>query len=210
MKPAAFTALLASVFAGGVLASAPCTSISSSQCRPLTCGTPFAAAFTCTDKQVLSSTYIGANKDVKLEVLSCANALHESRSAVQRGRPTCAELHVSTTRATNCFAPAGGGPNPYDCQVIADAAVGQTIFMQYATCETFFVDQASYNLTYCRSAWSDVVEYVAFNCQSQQNAHGGNCVANDQSWFIQSVELVCVPVGTYVLMPNPLCRVQTA
>ncbi|KAI5981202.1 hypothetical protein EDD15DRAFT_2336753 [Pisolithus albus] len=32
---------------------------------------------------------------------------------------------------------------------------------------------------------SSVVEYVAFNCQSQQNAHGGNCVASDQSWFIQ-------------------------
>ena len=32
---------------------------------------------------------------------------------------------------------------------------------------------------------ADVIDWVAPHCQSTQNAHGGNCVASDQRWFIQ-------------------------
>ncbi|KAH7882076.1 hypothetical protein F5I97DRAFT_1939555 [Phlebopus sp. FC_14] len=160
-------------------------------------GAAFASAepsFICEGRQVVSTTYIGANKDVKTEVLSCANSLTSRDVVGKRQTDVCGQ-----NCTTNCFTPSGGGPNPYDCQVIADAllydsqnvgplfnvTVGTPIFMQYASCESFFVNQVSYNLTYCRSDWSSIIEYVAFNCQAQQNAHGGNCVASDQSWFIQ-------------------------
>ncbi|KAF9228159.1 hypothetical protein BS17DRAFT_773168 [Gyrodon lividus] len=174
MKSSACKVLLTSVLAGSVTATA--------------------SSFTCADKQVLSTIYLGANKDVKAEVLSCTSTLAGRDLISKRQTDIC-----GAACTTNCFYPAGGGPDPNDCQVIADALLydsenvgplfnittGNSIFMQYASCESFFVNQVSYNLTYCRSDWSSVIEYLAFNCQSQQNAHGGNCVANDQSWFSQ-------------------------
>ncbi|KIJ61680.1 hypothetical protein HYDPIDRAFT_115462 [Hydnomerulius pinastri MD-312] len=175
MKSFAFISLLASILAGGAIATTP-------------------LPFTCVDKEVLSTTYVGLNKDVKAEVLSCANTLATRDLVTKRQTDVC-----GATCNTNCFTPSGGGPNPNDCQVIADAllydgenvgplfniTVGTPIYMQYASCESFFVNQVNYNLTYCRSDWSSVIDYVALNCQAQQNAHGGNCVASDQSWFIQ-------------------------
>jgi hypothetical protein len=104
---------------------------------------------------------------------------------------------------TNCFLPSGGGPNPNDCSVIADALlydsenVGTTfdiaptsptnsaIFLKFRSCETFMVNQDVNALTYCRADWSALVNYIAPNCQATQNAHGGNCVARDKRWFIQ-------------------------
>ena len=71
---------------------------------------------------------------------------------------------------------------------------------------TYMLNQDIVPITYCRSDWvsrdlnflfdlsiieipqSAVLDWVAFNCQAQQNAHGGLCVATDQSWYIQ-----CVP-----------------
>ncbi|KAI6046637.1 hypothetical protein EDC04DRAFT_1486148 [Pisolithus marmoratus] len=152
--------------------------------------------FHCENEKVLSTYFIGENQEVEAQVLSCSNLPNLTTRSVAQKRQTNV---CGNTCNTNCFTPAGGGPNPYDCQVIADAlfydnqnigtlfniTVGNPIFMQYATCETFFVNQASYNETYCRNDWASVIEYVAFNCQSQQNAHGGNCVASDQTWFIQ-------------------------
>ncbi|KAG6331665.1 hypothetical protein ID866_7426, partial [Astraeus odoratus] len=152
--------------------------------------------FVCKDEKVLSTYIAGKDKRVKVQALSCSNAAELVSRSITEKRQTNV---CGNTCNTNCFSPAGGGPNPYDCQVIADAllydsqnvgalfniAVGTPIFMQYASCETFFVNQASYNETYCRTDWASTIEYVAFNCQSQQNAHGGNCVASDQTWFIQ-------------------------
>ncbi|KAG0700052.1 hypothetical protein DFH29DRAFT_649884 [Suillus ampliporus] len=152
-----------------------------------------ASSFTCENKAVISSSFIGQNSDVRVDTLACSNTI-QKRDLEARQTNVCAD-----TCTTNCFTPSGGGPNPNDCQVISDAlsydsqntgalfniSSGSTIYMQYSTCETFFVNQASYAETYCRTNWAGVVEYVAFNCQSQQNAHGGNCVAPDQTWFIQ-------------------------
>lgn len=152
-----------------------------------------AFSFTCENKAMMSTSFIGQNSDVRVDTLACSN-IFKKRDLGARQTNVCAD-----TCTTNCFAPSGGGPNPYDCQVISDAilydsqnvgalfniASGSTIYMQYSTCETFFVNQASYNETYCRTNWANVVEYVAFNCQSTQNAHGGNCVPPDQSWFVQ-------------------------
>lgn len=152
--------------------------------------------FVCENEKVLSTYTIGKNNEVEAQVVSCSNLPGLASRSVAQKRQTNV---CGNTCNTNCFTPSGGGPNPYDCQVISDAllydnqnigtlfniTVGTPIYMQYASCETFFVNQATYNETYCRNDWSSVVEYVAFNCQSQQNAHGGNCVASDQSWFIQ-------------------------
>ena len=30
-----------------------------------------------------------------------------------------------------------------------------------------------------------LIDFIAPNCQATQNAHGGICVADDQSWFVQ-------------------------
>ncbi|OJA17939.1 hypothetical protein AZE42_03472 [Rhizopogon vesiculosus] len=152
-----------------------------------------ASSFTCEDKTIISSYFTGENLDVKVDTLACSNTI-QKRSVERRQTNVCAD-----TCTTNCFTPSGGGPNPYDCQVIQDALLydsqnvgplfdigsGTTIYMQYSTCETFFVNQAGFNETYCRTDWANTVEYVAFNCQSTQNAHGGNCVPADQTWFIQ-------------------------
>ncbi|EIW76546.1 hypothetical protein CONPUDRAFT_76192 [Coniophora puteana RWD-64-598 SS2] len=153
--------------------------------------------FVCEDLQVLSTSYIGDASQVKAQTVHCANL--ERRSNLVKSKRAAPTNVCGAACTTNCFTPSGGGPNPNDCQVIADAllydsqntgnlfniTIGTPVYMQYATCETFFVNQASVNQTYCRDDWSTVTEYVADNCQSTQNAHGGNCVADDGSWFIQ-------------------------
>ncbi|KAI6041826.1 hypothetical protein EDC04DRAFT_2892726 [Pisolithus marmoratus] len=152
--------------------------------------------FLCENAEVLTTHSIGRNEEVQAQVLSCSNRPSPTVDSVALAALTNVCGHTCNT---NCFTPAGGGPDPNDCQVIANAllyanqntgtnfniTVGSPIYMQYASCETFFVNQASYNETYCRNDWASVIEYVAFNCQAQQNAHGGNCVASDQTWFIQ-------------------------
>jgi len=162
---------------------------------PVTSG----ADFTCEDQQVISTSYVGQAQNVKSQVVSCSNSLNTQTGLVSEADSDPSDV-CGATCTTNCFNPAGGGPDPNDCQVIADALLYDSqnvgalftipantsgIVMQYQSCETFFIDQASYNLTYCRTDWSSVIEYVAFNCQATQNAHGGNCVASDQRWFIQ-------------------------
>ncbi|KAI6113923.1 hypothetical protein EDD16DRAFT_1521098 [Pisolithus croceorrhizus] len=152
-----------------------------------------ATPFVCQNEKVLSTYTIGKNNEVEAQVVSCSNLPGIASRSVAQKRQTDV---CGNTCTTNCFTPSGGGPNPNDCQVIADALLydnqnigtwtfrripsladtfgkGTPIFMQYASCETFFVNQATYNETYCRNDWS------------QENAHGGNCVASDQSWFIQ-------------------------
>lgn len=76
--------------------------------------------------------------------------------------------------------------------------------MQYATCLTFFVNQDTVPIEYCRSDWvrllfqpycfpsiftgvkqSSLVNFIAPNCQATQNAHGGLCLASNQQWFAQ-------------------------
>ncbi|KAI0697470.1 hypothetical protein BC835DRAFT_1338298 [Cytidiella melzeri] len=145
------------------------------------------------------STYIGKDKNVHAEVVQCdgfPQALDSQLLPRQSNNVCGAQCN------TNCFTPSGGGPDPNECHVITDALLydsqnigalfqldpalnTSTITMQYRSCKTFIVNQDSVALTYCRTDWSAVLDYVAFNCQSQQNAHGGNCVAADQRWFIQ-------------------------
>ncbi|KAI0809002.1 hypothetical protein BC629DRAFT_1590103 [Irpex lacteus] len=145
------------------------------------------------------STYIGKDKNVHAEVVQCDGIPLSSDVGIlprQNNNVCGAQCN------TNCFNPSGGGPDPNECHVIADALLYDSqnigalfdmnpaqntsmITMQYRSCKTFILNQTNGTLTYCRTDWSAVLDWVALNCQSQQNAHGGNCVAADQRWFIQ-------------------------
>ncbi|TFY57475.1 hypothetical protein EVG20_g8533 [Dentipellis fragilis] len=167
-----------------------------------------AAEITCENRKTLSSSQIGQDKNVQLQHVHCSNAIKPTGEDIQlRDVEFLGKRQTNVCGATcntNCFTPSGNGPNPYDCQVIQDALLYDSqnvgplftmdpaantslIVMQYASCETFIVNQTNRTLEYCRSDWASLTEYIAFNCQSTQNAHGGNCVASDQQWFVQYV-----------------------
>ncbi|KAL0579090.1 hypothetical protein V5O48_002932 [Marasmius crinis-equi] len=157
----------------------------------------------CPGQVVNGETFIGANHDVKVEFVTCSEIspqVHAARALNSRqGTPT----NVCGAQCkTNCFTPSGGGPDPNECHIIADAlrfdsentgaifsigtGTNNTIVMTFRSCKTFFVNQDIGPLAYCRTDWADVLDFVAPNCQTVQNAHGGNCVAADQRWFIQA------------------------
>jgi len=143
--------------------------------------------------------FIGGDHNVKVEAYKCANDLTYREESLEKRQSSPVNV-CGANCATNCFVPSGGGPDPNDCHVITDALLydsqnvgalfnittdAAVVTMQYSSCESFFVNQAGVNLTYCRTDWAAVLDFVAFNCQSTQNAHGGNCVATNQQWFIQ-------------------------
>ncbi|KAJ7708301.1 hypothetical protein B0H17DRAFT_971837 [Mycena rosella] len=153
----------------------------------------------CAGQITGSETFIGQDKNVKVQQVTCPlNGGIQSRvlGARQGVTDVC-----GNTCGTNCFTPSGGGPDPNDCHIIADAlrfdsqnigalfeigtGTNNTIVMQFATCLTFFANQDVSTLEYCRTDWASLIDFVAPNCQSTQNAHGGNCIATDQSWFVQ-------------------------
>jgi len=159
---------------------------------------PFTLAH-CHSPRVISEVYIGKDKNVKAEYVRCANPY--SRELSPLGKRQVPNV-CGAACTTNCFVPSGGGPDPNECHVIADAllydsqnvgalftldpsANTSVITMTYRSCSSFIVNQAGYALQYCRTDWSAVLDYVALNCQAPQNAHGGNCIAQDQRWFIQ-------------------------
>jgi hypothetical protein len=165
----------------------------------------------CDGAVTLASTWIGEAKNVEIKSVFCPD-LHQ-RHDIQHmlEQPQTAPLAPPGAKnvcgalcATNCFAPAGGGPDPNECHVIADAlrfdsqqpggpfvtipngaTPSNSVVFKYNSCQTFFLNQASTPLTYCLTDWAALIDLVAPNCQATQNAHGGNCVANDQSWFVQ-------------------------
>lgn len=67
---------------------------------------------------MLENTYIGPNQDVLAEYYSCASTFANNTVSSVEKRVTN-ECGASCT--TNCYTPSGGGPDPNDCQVIADA-----------------------------------------------------------------------------------------
>ncbi|KAI0310334.1 hypothetical protein OF83DRAFT_1070695 [Amylostereum chailletii] len=161
------------------------------------------AEFVCENPTTLSTTTAGANGEVEVEYLRCSNA-DSIRAQSQVLRFEKRQIDVcGAPCATNCFSGSPGtGPVPGDCTVIADAllydsqnvgalftldpAANTTVItMKYQSCDTFIVNQAGVPLQYCRTAWSELVNDLAQGCQAAQNAHGGNCVANDQRWFVQ-------------------------
>ncbi|TDL22431.1 hypothetical protein BD410DRAFT_803572 [Rickenella mellea] len=159
----------------------------------------------CEGSKVINQTYIGKDNNVLVEKLSCGDKDLRAAFSGSTGlssRQTDPNNVCGAQCNTNCFTPSGGGPNPNDCHVIADALLfdsqnvgaifqigpavnSSVITMSFRSCKTFMVDQTPNTLSYCRTDWSALVDFIAFNCQSTQNAHGGNCVAADQRWFVQ-------------------------
>ncbi|KAK7442994.1 hypothetical protein VKT23_015941 [Stygiomarasmius scandens] len=153
----------------------------------------------CAGQTIVSETYIGENKDVKLQQISCAAGL--GARALEARQNNNGTNVCGANCATHCFNPSGGGPDPNECHVIADAlrfdsenvgalfqisnGTSNVVTLTYRSCESFFVNQDLGPLVYCRTDWADVIDFVAPNCQSTQNAHGGLCLASDQRWFIQ-------------------------
>lgn len=74
--------------------------------------------FVCRNEEILAMYPIGKNEEVQAQVLSCSDLPNVmDRSAGQKRQTNvCGDACT-----TNCFSPAGGGPNPNDCQVIANA-----------------------------------------------------------------------------------------
>ncbi|KAI0325388.1 hypothetical protein GY45DRAFT_1374787 [Cubamyces sp. BRFM 1775] len=159
----------------------------------------------CENEVVASETYIGKDNNVKLTTSHCDAAPHvSSHGTLLSKRQSNPPINVCAHPCdTYCFNPSGGGPNEDDCAVIADALLyddqnGGALFnitgsgsptdkitMQYGSCLTYFLNQDLDELTYCRYDWASLVTWLAGDCNAANNAHGGLCVANDQSWYIQ-------------------------
>ncbi|KAJ8501484.1 hypothetical protein ONZ51_g633 [Trametes cubensis] len=160
----------------------------------------------CNNEVVASETFIGKDHNVKLTASHCGAAPHVSSHGTLLNKRQSNSTSVNVCGAqcnTFCFNPSGGGPNEDDCAVIADAilydeqnvgalfnitAAGTAtdkITMQYGSCLTYFLNQDSEQLTYCRSDWSSLVTWLSGDCNAANNAHGGLCVAADQTWYIQ-------------------------
>ncbi|PPQ71216.1 hypothetical protein CVT24_009997 [Panaeolus cyanescens] len=171
------------------------------------------------------SIWIGKNKNVEVYTVSCPTATQKDTrdfgvlSPRQTSTPANANRKYFTGN-TNCFTPSGGGPDPNECHVISDALLfesentgkqplifpNNTVVMQFRSCKTFFLNQAQGPLAYCRSDWASLVDFLAFNCQATQNAHGGLCVAQDGRWFVQltSAQVLSSPAE------NGFCDVNNA
>ncbi|KIK64070.1 hypothetical protein GYMLUDRAFT_241285 [Collybiopsis luxurians FD-317 M1] len=157
--------------------------------------------YICPDQVLVSETYIGEDKHVKLQTFTCPLATESKVMPAKRDLESRQTNVCGNTCQTFCFPPSGGGPNPNDCHVIANAlrfdsqnigalfeigsGTNNTVALQYSSCLSFYVNQDPFDQLYCRTAWAGVIDWVAPNCQATQNAHGGLCVATDQQFFIQ-------------------------
>ncbi|KAL7280264.1 hypothetical protein ACG7TL_005177 [Trametes sanguinea] len=157
---------------------------------------------TCTSEVVAYETYIGKDHNVKLTYSHCADgplvASDGEELAKRQSNNVC-----GAACDTFCWSPSGGGPSTGDCAVIADALLYDSqnvgvlfnvtatgtptdkITMQYQSCLTYFLNQDFNTLVYCRTEWSKLVNWLATDCDADNNAHGGLCVATDQRWYVQ-------------------------
>ncbi|PFH48733.1 hypothetical protein AMATHDRAFT_105233, partial [Amanita thiersii Skay4041] len=144
----------------------------------------------CEGETVLSEGFIGKDKNVKVQHLTCPRQLITGRSLEARQTNECA-----TPCSRICFlGQVGTGPNPNDCHVISDSILfnsenigpflnistgtNNTISYTFRSCEAFIVNQDFTPI-------AQTIDNVAFNCQAQQNAHGGKCVSSDERYVIQ-------------------------
>ena len=77
----------------------------------------------CHGRKILKQTYIGEFNNVLASYYTCSGTCSDTRPATTFTSPT---LKTTTNECdapctTTCFTPAGGGPDPHDCTVIADA-----------------------------------------------------------------------------------------
>ncbi|KAH9478204.1 hypothetical protein JR316_0008657 [Psilocybe cubensis] len=170
-----------------------------------TSATPLVPGRMCQGRQAITSTqYIGAEKNVKLDIITCEGiadsaTIESGVGALLESRQTASVCDAPCT--TFCHDPAGGGPDPNDCHIIADAlrfesqsisptfeidnGANNVVSLTFSSCTSFFLNQASTGLNYCRTDFASLTDFLSTNCQATQNAHGGLCVANDGRWFVQ-------------------------
>lgn len=159
----------------------------------------------CANEQVVDTAFIGANKDVKITLSHCANEplVNAHGEAVPHLAKRQSNNVCGNACNTFCWASPTGGPTVSDCTVIADALLYESqntgvffnatafgtstnkITMTYNTCQTYFLNQDTSSITYCRTEWSKLVNWLASDCGPTNNAHGGLCVAADQRWYVQ-------------------------
>ena len=83
---------------------------------------PYPVLSECAHRQILERTFIGANKDVSAESYSCASSpTARSLTPPFERRDKGANNQCGAPCTTICYTPSGGGPDPNECQVIADA-----------------------------------------------------------------------------------------
>ncbi|KAF5326737.1 hypothetical protein D9619_004689 [Psilocybe cf. subviscida] len=155
----------------------------------------------CQGNKIITSTqFIGKDKNVKMEQITC-DALNSSQvidnGSVLQARQ--AQLVCGTSCTTHCFpSPSSdGSPGVDDCHVIAEAlrfdsenvspmftvanGGNNMLSLTFDSCTSFFLNQATTPLTYCRDDFASLIDFIAPTCQASQNAHGGLCVENDGS-----------------------------
>ncbi|RPD56260.1 hypothetical protein L226DRAFT_615771 [Lentinus tigrinus ALCF2SS1-7] len=159
----------------------------------------------CAHEEVVSTTYIGKDKNVKLQLSHCDDELlvdaHGNLVTTLTKRQSSNVCGAPCN--TYCWSSATGAPTISDCTVIEHALLYESqntgvlfnvsaygtptnkVTMQYLTCLTYFLNQDFNTLTYCRTEWSKLVNWLASDCSAANNDHGGLCVATDQRWYVQ-------------------------
>ncbi|EPQ53540.1 hypothetical protein GLOTRDRAFT_111695 [Gloeophyllum trabeum ATCC 11539] len=155
-----------------------------------------ATSYTCSNGAPAThlSTFVVPGSETPGHIWSCPGAAAPLKALIKleaREAGANETQAVDITRApctTYCDTPAGGGPDPNDCSTLANAdAVGGNFTIPASsylawTWKSCQVTQSNLlnparelNYTYDGRDWAGVVNYVAWNCQSQENAHGGSC-----------------------------------
>jgi len=159
----------------------------------------------CDSAAIASEQYFGDNDEVKMTSFSCANGLTGDAGSGNSTEGDSGSMQVPTNVCgtqcnVNCFGPSwqGGGPDPNDCQKIANTManypqnellITQSVPIaqfQVGSCYTMFVNKVSKDLQYCYKDWANHLHDVAFNCQAPNNAHGGRCDAQSNNYYIEA------------------------
>ncbi|KAF5391186.1 hypothetical protein D9757_003123 [Collybiopsis confluens] len=127
----------------------------------------------CTGEVVVSETFIGEEKNVKLQHVSCPVAPTVAKRAIA---PRQTSDVCGNACETNCFS-SGSEPTSNDCHVIADAlrfqsqnesalfeietGVNNTVVLTFETCTTFYVNQDPFDQLYCRTDWATLVDFAS-------------------------------------------------
>ncbi|TBU25678.1 hypothetical protein BD311DRAFT_809046 [Dichomitus squalens] len=163
----------------------------------------FVGPVQCASEIVSHEGFIGADNNVKFSASHCNDLTRVTANGLELSRRQSSSDVCGAACDTSCFPGSSSGPNQADCNVIADALLYDNqnigplfnitasgtatdkITMQYKSCLTFFLNQDSSDLEYCRDDWSSLVTWLSSDCDAANNAHGGLCVPTDQRWFVQ-------------------------
>ncbi|KDQ50526.1 hypothetical protein JAAARDRAFT_41986 [Jaapia argillacea MUCL 33604] len=155
------------------------------------------ADYTCSDGSIAAVIDSFEYEGKPLTTYSCPVVAPENSTPAERAVKRDTSLTKRTydlcgaSCTTYCYTPAGGGPNPNDCQTLANGfsgdytmTAGYYYTWTYGSCEVqqSNIISPAQDIYYCYSDLAGVVSYIAWNCQATQNAHGGYCdFYNDNS-----------------------------